>query len=309
MVVGQAANVSPDVPETAMQHKFQPEENRTPQSTYLAAQQTFLTAETEAETQAVQDITHQLNDITKSVNLFFAREVKILLATMICFGLGIAFLSIIMQALDGAREKALVLFGCLIVVGLCLKMWSVIRATPRFDAGEIARLGGLKAIAPLCASLAVPIPGKQRRAIHNALIKLLPQLKASDANLTTPTALGYIYSCLRLNGDGTFGKKCPTDLRIAALKALEQVGDARAIPLVERLTKMRFGTQNRLRVKQAAIECLPMLRANCGEVEAARTLLRASHAEDARPETLLRPASGAEPTALQELLRGAEPPK
>ena len=62
------------------------------------------------------------------------------------------------------------------------------------------------------------------------------------------------------------------------------------------------------KIKQAAIECLPMLLANCGDVEAARTLLRASQAEDARPDTLLRPASQSAQTNPAELLRGSEPP-
>ena len=110
----------------------------------------------------------------------------------------------------------------------------------------------------------------------------------------------------RINSQGNLF--APEDLQIATLKALEQVGNASFIPDVERLANMNPRTPSLLRVQGAAMECLPMLRANCGEVDAARTLLRAAHAEAARPDTLLRPANGAAQTASRDLLRGAEPP-
>ena len=126
--------------------------------------------------------------------------------------------------------------------------------------------------------------------------------------MITPKARQIIYSWL---GDARadVGLDAHYDaLYIAALKALEQVGDAKAIPPVKRLSKITAQTPGALRVRQAAIDCLPTLRAHCGEVETARVLLRASQAGEARPDTLLRPATGAEETNSAGLLRGAEKP-
>ncbi len=286
-----------------MQHEFQPEENQTPFTVKPAAP---LITETEANAQAVADITKRLDEITRRANRVLSRTGSAVLIVMTCWLIASCLISFFFGPHNPARQGLVLPLGGAMVILLSLIILGGALASPRFDANEIARIGGVKAIAPLCVTLETSMPIKQRRAIHNALILLLPQLKVSEANLLPPITYRYIYSCLRLNGDGTFVKRCPTDLRIAALKALEQVGDARAVPLVERLTKMRLRTQARLRVKQAAIECLPMLKANCGEVEAARTLLRASHAEAARPDTLLRPASGAGQTATQELLRPSD---
>ena len=179
--------------------------------------------------------------------------------------------------------------------------WS--RAVPMFDAAELAQIGGVQAIIPLFVSLKNPLSSKQTMAIESALTTLLPQMKAGDAKIITPIARQTIHKWLNSANDRNPTYFYPAPLRLAALKALEQVGDARDIQVVKRLAKMKPRTPEQEELKQAAIECLPMLRANCGEVEAARTLLRASHAEDARPDTLLRPASGAGQTAAQELLR------
>ena len=147
---------------------------------------------------------------------------------------------------------------------------------------------------------------KQTQAIQAALTTLLPQMRASDAKLLTPFALRTIYMWLAVPADYSTIDAYPDALRIASLKALEQVGDSSAIPYVERLATLQMITPVKAQLKQAAIECLPLLRANCGEVKAARTLLRASHAEDARPDTLLRPASGAGGAKPQELLRPSD---
>lgn len=180
--------------------------------------------------------------------------------------------------------------------------------TPKFDADELARLGGPASLPVLCAVYKVVQDSKRREEVRNAIKILLPQMKASDARLVTPAMRQTLHIWLG-SWENLVGRTAfPDDLRIAALKALEQVGDAKSIPIVERLAQRLPRTDSETAVRKAALECLPMLRANCGEVDAARTLLRAAHAEDARPDTLLRPANGAAQTASRDLLRGAEPP-
>ena len=134
-------------------------------------------------------------------------------------------------------------------------------------------------------------------------------MKASDAYLLMPVDHRMIH--FWLNNASLLRDNNPKfeSLYIAALKALEQVGDASAVPVVEKLTQMKPRTPGQEKIKQAAIECLPMLRTKSKEVETARTLLRASHGQDARPYTLLRPANGEGQVDSTGLLRGSEAPE
>ena len=78
---------------------------------------------------------------------------------------------------------------------------------------------------------------------------------------------------------------------------------------VDQVANWKPRTLEDTEIRQAARECLPMLRANCGNVETTRTLLRASQAQIQAPEMLLRSAPGPGEDAPQELLRVAsEPP-
>ena len=265
--------------------------------------------QSEADAQAAQIVTERLDEITERAKRVIRRTNTNILGLMLCFIITVCFFSLCGGPHNIMWAKLLIAYGGAMIIALRLTLWIVMQSGPRFDADEIARLGGARAVSPLCVTLDAPMPVKQRRAIHKALTLLLPQMKASEANLLTPLTRTRLYSWLSLNLDGTFALYCPIDLRIATLKALEQVGDAAAIPVVERLAKRKARTRSRTLVRQAAIDCLPMLRANCGEVEAARTLLRASQPETTDPKTLLRPASGAGQTDNAELLRGAQSPE
>ena len=141
-------------------------------------------------------------------------------------------------------------------------------ASPHFDSDEIARIGGVKAIVPLTVMLYNTLTPKQEQAVHALLILLLPRMKASDAPLLTPDARKAIHSWLATATDGLLIRRYPDTLRIAALKALEQVGDSTAVPYVERLARGNFLRLGNDRVRKAALECLPMLKANYSKVEA-----------------------------------------
>ena len=313
-----------------MQNQFQPDENLTPQTAslaasqtpqtaslpvaqtaqtaYLPAAQTSLTTETEAEAQDVQAITERLNAITTRAKnarrLSWWSVTPPLVFTLVGIGLP--------HILKGDPTPLSVTVSFLPAVGMLASFFWLFRATnraaPQFDADELARLGGVQAIPALLMALQVPGDKTRGQALYAALTSLLPQMKASDARLLTPAARRDLHISLTSAyfGGGLFQRWDP--FHIAILKALEQVGDAKAIPTVERLANMKARTPERKALKQAAIECLPMLQANSGEVETSRTLLRASHAADARPDTLLRPASGSGQTDSAELLRGADSP-
>jgi hypothetical protein len=89
-------------------------------------------------------------------------------------------------------------------------------------------------------------------------------------------------------------------LKIAALRALEQVGDETALPVVEKLAKSAGDTQ----VRFAAQECLPFLQQRADQVRVEQTLLRAS-GPGSSADVLLRPASNGAEAAPQQLLRAS----
>ncbi len=106
---------------------------------------------------------------------------------------------------------------------------------------------------------------------------LLPRLRAENARDFTPQTMD---ATLRLLNSHD------SELVIATLKGLEQVGDMRALSAVTLLAEQT----HELAVQGAAQECLPCLQARAQQQTAASTLLRPSQAVHVAPETLLRSA-------------------
>ena len=95
-------------------------------------------------------------------------------------------------------------------------------------------------------------------------------------------------------------------LSLAILKAYEQVGGEKEAAALESLMKSSVAKYD-TELREAAQDCLPSLRASIVRRKESAVLLRASQAEDARPETLLRPAAyAASPNDAQELLRSSQ---
>jgi len=129
---------------------------------------------------------------------------------------------------------------------------------------------------------------------QQALINLLPRVRASDAGFVDAEGMQALIDLLREDYN---------ELRLALLKALEQIGDERAISMV---MDLRDSPRVNLDVRQAAAECLPALENRVRLARESATLLRASsglNPADAA-KALLRPAAGA-PTATDNLLRSA----
>ena len=132
---------------------------------------------------------------------------------------------------------------------------------------------------------------------QQALINLLPRVRASDGGFVDAEGMKALINLLREDYD---------ELRLALLKALEQIGDERAISLV---MDLRDSPRINLDVRQAAAECLPALENRVRSARESATLLRASSAVNPAdaPVVLLRPAGGA-PTATDNLLRSTNNP-
>lgn len=127
----------------------------------------------------------------------------------------------------------------------------------------------------------------------DALKVLLPQVKASDRQYVSDAEIAILLKQL----DGT-----DFTLTVAILKALEQIGDEKALQQVERMAQLPYSRNYPKRVVEAAQECLPFLQQRAEQSRQANTLLRASESSTS-PETLLRAAQEETSVPPEELLR------
>ena len=168
---------------------------------------------------------------------------------------------------------------------------------------EIAEQAGSRAIGPLIDILRVNPPSVGIAAVYIPLIFLLSKVQDTDANCVTPAQREYLYRSLKPIQDQRYISGWNDDFRVAILKALEHIGDSRAIPIVEELANAESNGFGERKVRDAARECQLRLWQHSGQVDAAKTLLRAASSPAAPEKSLLRPAFGKPETAPQELLR------
>jgi hypothetical protein len=146
----------------------------------------------------------------------------------------------------------------------------------------VARHDDVRAIAPLI-EVAHTVDRETGRYAEHRLAKLLTQLKASDAGLLNDHHRRQLDRMLQNGKD--------PDLTIAILNAYEQIGDKSSLSVVERLAVGRGRGRRDRRIREAAMGCLPYLRARAQAERDAQTLLRpASGPGEADPAVLLRPA-------------------
>ena len=175
------------------------------------------------------------------------------------------------------------------------------------DIAEMVQAGGIKAVGPLLEMLSVTANPPNIVTLYRVLTALMPQMKVSDAHLLNASQRGILNSQLMVISEWLEAPQYREDFLLAALRALEQIGDKSSLPVVEQLTKMVTPTDSRQRIKEAALECLPALQQNLSHVEQNQTLLRASHQPAADPNLLLRPIESSAPTDPDQLLRPALP--
>ena len=136
--------------------------------------------------------------------------------------------------------------------------------------------------------------------IETALIRLLPRLTPTDARHLTKENREQLQAFL-LYGDSCFSpvqRERTIHLKIAILRALERVGTQEAIGHVSAVAT----NANDLRLRQAAQECLPYLKARKAESEISLTLLRSASVGDIADPHLLRPTSEVS-VPIDDLLR------
>jgi hypothetical protein len=140
---------------------------------------------------------------------------------------------------------------------------------------------------------------RTRQVLKQALMRLLPRLKARDASQLTVKQKAEL--ARHLNGLAIFQRD--KDFQVVTLRALEQIGDAQAIPLVERIIQRKPRLSGQALVHKAAVECLPYLLQRADEDKTRNTLLRSANGFGGNTSELLLPAVG-DGTDPHQLLRG-----
>ncbi len=188
------------------------------------------------------------------------------------------------------------LFGLLTVLGTQLYRLTLF-GKHKALAKRLSQMDDVRFIGRLSELLGWPDADVQTLAIA-ALTRLLRRVKASDKVLHTAAQRANLYRYLTLSHAGQY-----SDFLISTLKALEQVGDAAAVPYVVELANAQPNTAREQRVCDAAIDCLPYLQQRAKMSESSNILLRASSAGTTGPDDLVRAASPATATDPGQLLR------
>ena len=137
---------------------------------------------------------------------------------------------------------------------------------------------------------------------EEALIGLLPRFKASDAGCLSDAQRACLHRTLRAPK-----RRREADLIVAVIGALTEIGDAKALPHVERLAEESARTEAQRLVQRAAMEALPALRDRIELARAARTLVRPAQAGPGA-DTLVRPAAPSADTPVELLVRASSAP-
>lgn len=176
------------------------------------------------------------------------------------------------------------------------------------DAGELKRISGVKGVGTLLEIERYTHFSADTAAILAALTDALPQMKAEDTRFLNAEQGERLHKVLRINIEAKGKTAIRANFCIATLKALEQIGDAPEIPLVQKLARMNTLNPDSKRIRDAANECLPLLKIRAGLAAESKTLLRASAPEKAGRDALLRAASGPNVAKPNELLRPSDDP-
>ncbi len=184
-----------------------------------------------------------------------------------------------------------VLGGGLALLPLLLGRYSVLGRQIK-ELKALARSRDVSAVGPLADALLWPDRYARKMAVLG-LQRLLPQMKLENAALLSQARYDILYQWLDM---GLAEDHC--DFLLAILNVLQRMGNITAVVPVERLAYSEAVGPEQGRVKEAARVCLLALPSTAEKSNAAVTLLRASSAENAMPETLLRTTLGSDAGSL-----------
>jgi hypothetical protein len=150
---------------------------------------------------------------------------------------------------------------------------------------ELAALDDVRVIGPLIDAMDY---GEEDTPdyILAGLARQLPSMKASDAGLLTERHRKILRQILAEQEEKKF-----TALRVAILKALEQIGDSRDLKTVKSLAHPLIPMTGIAAVRDAARACLPYLETLAQAQRVRDSLLRPSSSIPQDPGVLLRPTT------------------
>jgi hypothetical protein len=331
------------------QRYLETEENATVAPLLRAPGQAETVTQAEAVSNVEADKLQEIKQTPDTLPALLEREIRLQQRDTGLIGLWAAAFLILttviaLQAIVDVSQLQLilgVLFTLMMVVGLPIYVNLFRRALrrKRVFMEALTRERDVNQIGALVRTLRVE-NNSVRNMAKQALIKLLPNLRASDASLLgdqereillrqlaiAPTDPGYRHLKELFSSEATHREIA---LRIAILQAMEQVGGAKELTTVEMLARGQFpllpglnrsltqpgSTRSiatwRLRsdaheVQIAAQQCLPFLQARANEQIASSQLLRASSAENTSGEMLLRPLAATSDAEGDQLLRASQ---
>ncbi len=218
-------------------------------------------------------------------------------------GVWIAIQSILIAAFPSSPAVYVTyLFSVIAVIVVAARFSRQYRQSTRV----LAQADDVRLVGPLIDRLGPGRKGRSvRRMVRQALTNLLPRLKASDASLLTARQKGRLVRHLAQLALFQRDK----EFQIAILRALEQIGGAEALPVVEGMTHRTPRWADQVQVHDAAVECLQYLRQRASEEESHRTLLRSADRDVSDDRMLLHPAGGTPAADPDVLLRAAQDPQ
>lgn len=206
-------------------------------------------------------------------------------------------------------------------MGMCAQLVRCSYSRKHSFIEALAKSHDVRQVGPLIQALRVPNTSVRNLA-KRALILLLPTLRASDAARLGDSEHAILLRTLAISPNDPgyrdltelFSRSAyrrEVELRVAILEALQQVGSAKELSVVARLSRglPAMGSVVKVpgEIQEAARECLPFLEVRANDQIASAQLLRASSAQALPDNTLLRPASTRTDALPEQLLRASEP--
>lgn len=157
----------------------------------------------------------------------------------------------------------------------------------------------IEAVGPLIEVLWLP---DITAYVPQALCQLLPLLQPDHAALLDNKQRNSLLHIL------TQPDNYDMELQRATVQAVGNIGDAKALPILEQLAGGAMGAADSAELREDARIALFTLQERINPGYAGRNLLRAAETPIHSPEELLRPATGSSETPPQELLRAQNGP-
>ncbi len=217
----------------------------------------------------------------------------------------LAYVVLMLGFMIATRNSAMI--GSISSMGSVIVAVTAISQAQKNAAKKLTEYDDIRTVGPLAEALHYQDKGLRNAAVERLGV-LLPRLKASDHDLMTEEQKLALYKAIKLplaKGAG------PADwaFLLAALGALEQIGDERALPFVDAIVERTPSGTKEPEVVEAARACRPALLERIEQQRVAMRLLRPSEAPADAGETLLRPTYGPGQSDPDLLLRPSDEPE